>query len=191
MTPLKSSTELLTANQQTPQKILLTGTRGIGKSTVIRKTLELLGMQDPGGFITEADDKLVYMYPASRLTAARTVNNPYPNPQNEAGFPVGRRRQAGFTEAFETEGVRLLEDAERHNLIVLDEIGWMEKDAENFCSRIKELFLSPAPILAVLRQNCSTELADWLRSNPQIKITEVTGENRDKLPGIIAGELQQ
>ena len=148
-------------------KIFLTGERGIGKSTIISKVLAELSQCSLGGFFTRPDGEYIKMYPAAD--------------ENAAGFVVGKRKVSGFTEAFDTDGVDLLKRSLSSDLIILDEIGWMESSAEKFSSAIMDILSSDKNVLGVLRLGCETELAKAIKKDTSVKIIRITEENRNDI----------
>lgn len=120
-----------------------------------------------GGYYTKADGENIKMYPAAD--------------KNAAGFIVGKRKVSGFPEVFDAKGVELLEDTASSDIIILDEIGWMESSAGRFSSEILNILSSDKTVLGVIRLGCETELIRSIKSNPSVTLFTVTEENRDAL----------
>lgn len=151
--------------------IFLTGDKQIGKSTIINKTLERLKKANPkmvvGGFKTIAGNEEVFMH--------------YLN--SDKKFAIGKRKIGGYTRAFNTEGVRLLQNTENTNcdLIVMDEIGWMESNAEAFASEILKVLDGTVPVIGVIRKDCDTILISEIKRRADCEVIEVTIDNRDSI----------
>ncbi len=171
--------------------IFLTGPKGVGKSTVIYKVLDLLDQnirQDqsspfiPGGFFTHSGlsgDRDVYISPAG-LNKYYTLSNKIAS--RDGPIP------AAHIEVFETLGIKILEDSKKSELIIMDELGFLEDDAPNFKNAVCALLDKNIPILGTLRQG---EIA-WLgpiKTHPEVELIEVNHYNRDDLPGLITSKL--
>ena len=111
--------------------VFLTGPVQIGKSTLLRTSLDALQPQKLGGFRTvsaqpQADgSRPVYLHPACS-----------PDELHESANRVGIRRPGlgivSFPAAFETAGLAALAGAEDCDLLLMDEIGRMERRAEGY-----------------------------------------------------------
>ena len=162
--------------------VILTGEIGIGKSTVFAGVLRMLGVQAEGiqtGAYEprEAKEKTLYM----RAYGDEAMGCPF------AKVPGGDRSYAA--RCFDAVGVDLLRRARnRGELVVVDEMGWMERDAERYHQELRETLDGDVPVLAVLRQSRS-EWADWIRSRQDVVLLSVTMQNRDRLPEQAAGIL--
>ena len=168
--------------------IFLTGEVGVGKSTLLRKVLKLLAPTVCGGFYTvsiksanQGDMIDVYIKKAWENT-----------PKDEAhliGTRTGTGRFASYPQAFDNAGFEILlttpEDAE---LIIMDELGTMESDAETFKNAVLNMLDGSLPVLGVIK-NKQSEFLDKIRSHPSSIIVEVTAENRDALPPQIKNYL--
>ena len=88
---------------------------------------------------------------------------------------------AAFPEVFDRCGVMILADAENCDLILMDEIGKIERKALVFTKRVLELLDGDVPVFGVLRKEGSTPLQEQIRNHPNVQLIEVTEENRDRL----------
>ncbi len=162
--------------------IFLTGEIQVGKSTVIRRTLEKLYIKQPVGFTTSLrpfgplSDKQLYLTP------------PYLEQPNDC-FAVAQKTTEGTfvnQERFDELGEKYLSDAkEKGILILMDELGWMEQNAHGFQRAVLKTLAGDKPVLGVVqkRQNPWTNA---IRAHPNVRVITVTQENRDYLPDIIA-----
>ena len=156
--------------------IFLTGERGVGKSTALRRALHGCGLTI-GGFMTDFGDtrygenKKLWLLPWSET------------PDFSAGQvcallgPGGRQV---FPEVFDGLGAELLRRAagdDACGLILLDELGFLEADAGRFRAAVLSVLTGPKPVLGVVRQG----LGAW-RDAPLGELWEVTKENRDDVP---------
>ena len=155
--------------------VFLCGDKHVGKSTLIKKILEKAAYSYDGllSFSRFIDgDRHVFL---------KSVKG------EEQGILCGICSKQHITErrvqVFDNEGCKLLEKAASvSDVVVIDEIGSMEKDAQTYSNCIKELVLSQKPlVLGVLQDMAQTELAKWLRSRENIIWYRVTEENRNNL----------
>ena len=110
--------------------IFLTGEIQVGKSTIINKFLDSHKNLKVGGFrtISNFDENLgvkggVYIVSASDKNPIFTENN-----------HVGNRGEIkkGFSDKFNLKGVEFLSNVDDCDLILMDEIGFMESKAKEF-----------------------------------------------------------
>jgi len=166
--------------------IFLQGPRNIGKSTVIRKTLAILTSQKPlaiGGFFTwncgEAG-KAVYLQSAKN------------GGEGEVYRIASQDKEKGGLlcdiEVFERDGVRLLIESKDADLVIMDELGFLESDASNFRQAVLDLIAGDIPVYGVLRLGDVPWHAE-IKRNPRIALYDVNEENRDALPKKLADAL--
>ena len=101
--------------------------------------------------------------------------------ENRVGIRCGNPGPKAFPEVFDSFGVSILADAEDCDLILMDEIGKMERKALIFTGRVLELLNGDVPVFGVLRKEGSTPLQEQIRSHSNVRLIEVNKENRDRL----------
>lgn len=167
--------------------VFLTGPVQIGKSTLIEQALQALAPLRVGGFYTISappqpdGSRPVHLYPADE--AVRLAGE---------GNCVGIRRASGITSfpaAFETAGLAALAGTQGCELLVMDEIGRMERDAQRYTARILELLDAAVPILGVVQRQADTPLACAVRAHPRVRLLHVTQDNRSTLLPTILSTL--
>ena len=165
--------------------ILLTGQRGVGKSTALRRALAGSGLR-VGGFMTD--------FGATRYEVSKTLYLlPWAEtPDFSAGEVCARMgpgsRQA-FPEVFDDLGASLLRASaldEACDLILMDELGFLEAEAVGFRAAVLDILTGPKPVLGVVRQG----LGVW-GGAPLGEIWEVTEENREEIPARLRQKLAQ
>jgi len=165
--------------------IFLTGEIQIGKSTLIRRALSAFPNIKSGGY-----------YTVTVADVPDAKGSVYIIPANEPDVPLGDHNRAGiryrlghgrkvFTQVFDNYGTQCLSHTDGSDIIIMDEIGVMEREADIFSAKIIELLGGETPILGVLRKSAETPLAQAIRSHPNVKIVEVTEQNRDSLPEML------
>ena len=142
--------------------------------------LDALQPERLGGFRTvsakpEADgSRPVYLHPAAAQDLLCGA-------QNRVGIRRPELGIASFPDAFETAGMDALKGAEDCDLVLMDEIGRMERHADTYSARIRTLLDGCVPILGVVQKKADTPLAAAIRSHPNVRLIEVSEENRDVL----------
>ena len=157
---------------------LITGPRGVGKSTLIRRVLAELN-RPVFGFETKKEDALedelrgspVYIYDAGKEHRQ--------SDENLVGYC--RHKHFGtMKEAFDRYALKLRTPVPEGHVVLLDELGFMESGSREFCSAVLALLDGDAPVIAAVKDK-STPFLDEVRAHPKGKLFCITEENRDAL----------
>ncbi len=150
--------------------IVINGHSGSGKSTAIRRILCAL-QETPYGFWTEklpfGSNAPVYLHPC-RLPLAYTE-------ENRIGFCRECHAQAEPA-VFESVGVAALSDIPRGALVLMDEVGVMERDAAEFQRAVFRILDGDYRVLVAVRDR-STPLLDAIRSHPKSLLADAPEAN--------------
>jgi len=164
-------------------RVALTGSPGIGKSTLVQRTLELYGGRAGGVLAREVKVEgrrvgfeLLDLSSKERGILAWEIGE---------GPRVGRYRVN--MRDLEEIGARAVENALGCDLIVVDEVGPMELLSQRFVDAVLLAVSSQKPMLVVLKQGSQHPLAKKIRES--FSVITVTRANRDALPEKIAREL--
>jgi nucleoside-triphosphatase len=167
------------------EKIFLTGEKGVGKTTAIARFLAGERI-NPAGFRTVAQSLPtgaykdgVYIVPYGDVPSAQAKTPP---------VAVRNKQESTFTaypRVFDTVGVRILMDSRDAAFIVMDELGFMESEALDFQREIFHLLDGERPILGVVKAK-RTPFLDEVRAHAAVTVLNVTAENRDSMPGMLA-----
>lgn len=167
--------------------IFLQGPRGIGKSTVIRNTLDILTADAPlalGGFFTwngGMDDPHIYMRPAA-IGREREI-------YRIASYDAEKGGMACDLSVFEKAGVSILGESAGAALIIMDELGFLEAGAPEFRRAVLKIIGGSAPVLGVLRIG-GIPWHDDIKNDPGVLLAGVTEENRGALPRKLAARYE-
>lgn len=163
--------------------LFLTAPSGTGKSTIIKKVLCNLNISI-GGFqvnrhLTKKDK--IYFDMISFLDGKGN---------NLIGECIKNKKATPNLYTFETKGVEILNTSLKNSdLIILDEIGFLEENAENFKSSIRKVLNSDKVVLGVLKEFDSPFLNE-LRNRKDIFILKVTLNNRNYITNHILNILR-
>ena len=157
---------------------LIVGDRGVGKSTLIRRVLKELNLP-VFGFETKKEEQSedpvrgcpIYIYDAGK-PHCRTR-------ETLIGYHKERDIPA-ITAAFDRYAPKLLEPVPGSAVVELDEIGFLEANAEVFCRAVLHLLDGSNPVIAAVK-NREHPFLDAVRSHPNARCFYITAQNRDAL----------
>jgi len=154
------------------KKIFLTGKNGVGKSTVIDKVLSTIKLNF-GGFRT------LWILDGQKLKGFKIRDIETGN-EEEIAYFNDKFLIHPVIGGFENLGVKSLKNAFEHKeLVVMDELGFLESEAESFKNIVFEVLKSEKMVIGVMKID-RNEFLDEVRK--YVEIFEVNEENRDILP---------
>ena len=167
------------------KNIFLTGEVGIGKSTIIKKVLSLLPYGEYGGFRTVSAAPLTRDAVLDVFIECAWVQTPH-DTEHLVGSRWGDGHFTAYPSIFDTIGTSILASCpESAILIITDELGLMESDAELFKKAVMDALDGPLPVLGVIKPK-NSEFLDAVRFHKKSEIVEVTKDNREALPFLLA-----
>lgn len=157
--------------------IVIAGKRHVGKTTLVNRLLEgreepVYGFRTASGHCVRKGYKSFYIFPAGSGDRMESE-------ENHIGDGNGRG-PIGYPDAFNNYGIKCLE-AEPGGIIVMDELGFMEKDAKAFCSRVLDLFDGEIQIIATAKSGHDIDFLNKILNHPNADVYYITPENRDEL----------
>jgi nucleoside-triphosphatase len=164
-------------------RIAVTGSPGIGKSTLVAKVATATGMRVGG--VLARDKRYKDRRIGVELLDLATGAVGMLADETGSGPQLGTYRV--HPEDLDGIGAHAVENALKCELIVVDEVGPMELTSHRFVSSVEMAIASSRPMLVVLHEWSNHRLAKKIRSTFQV-IT-VTQENREALIDEIAKAL--
>jgi len=173
-----------------PFRVFLTGTPGVGKSTVVRKVVE--GMQHDGhkvGGMSSADLRSGSARVGFEIRNLMTDDVGVLAHINQMTGPrIGKYRVKN--EDLDRIGAEAIISAIEHaDLIAIDEVGPMELTSRRFKDAVQAALASGKSLLGTVHRNAQDPLVQAIRTDPAIEVIEVTNENRDSLPKVLLERL--
>ncbi len=157
--------------------ILLRGARGAGKSTLLRRLCEASGLP-------------LYGFVTKRLPSDETGFHPiYLNPAGETPRYEAFNRigscdsKVHHTDCrvFDTLGTAYIEQARPDGLIVMDELGFMEAQAQVFTAAVLKALDGDIPVLAAIKDRDDVPFLNALRAHPRAAVYELDESRRESL----------
>ena len=169
----------------THRVLLITGTPGVGKTTVIRRVAERLRNVKLGGFYTEE------LREAGARTGFRLVDfDGHALTFAHVGFGGPRVSRYGVdVAALDARAEALLAPRPEVAVYLVDEIGKMECLSPRFVAAMRTLLASGCPVVATVAKKGAGFIAEAKRW-PGATLWEVTHANRDRLPDEICAWLE-
>ena len=170
--------------------LLLTGTPGVGKTTVLMKTVSSLKEKGycVGGMISREARKGGTRVGFEILDLDSGRRGWLAHVNQKSGPQLGKYRVN--MEDLDLIGAKAIADAvEKCGIIAIDEIGPMELFSKKFKEATRKALESRKPVLAVVHWKARDTLISEAKSREDSEIFTVAPENRDKLPEAMAQKM--
>lgn len=164
-------------------RIAVTGSPGIGKSTMVAKVVQD-SKRSVGGVLAR-DRRYKDRHIGFELLDLSTGAVGILADETGSGPQLGKYRV--HPEDLDNIGAHAIESALKCDLIVVDEVGPMELSSRRFVSAVENAISSDRPMLVVLHEWSNHRLAKKIRST--FKVITVTRENRDTIAQEISRAL--
>ncbi len=167
----------------TQRHLMLWGIQQVGKTTLINQLLSGHPGWTVKGFRTYTDFGAI----------SGAIGPVYIAPVHPCGWyrrdeaVIGIRKQgqrSSYPAVFDRVGVRILQETQGADLLVMDEIGTMENDALAFQRAVLQSISASTPIIGVMKGQ-SSPFMDAVRNHPSVKTLEITLANRGKMLSLI------
>jgi len=176
------------------RKILLTGRPGVGKTTVLIDTIRELegrGLRVGGMVSREVRDGGVRVgFEISDLASGH--KGWLAHVEQPEGPQIGKYR-VNLKDLVEI-GVNAINSAARDStisVIVIDEIGPMELCSEDFKSAVEKAVEAAKPLVGTIHYKARSTLIGSIRSRLDVKVIEITHDNRSYVKRAVLNDLLQ
>ena len=158
--------------------IALTGKPGVGKTSVIKKIIPMLGTS-AGGFFTE-EIRVMDRRMGFRIVTLDGKEGIMAHVDCNSNYKVGKYRVD--LDSFEKVAIPALENAMKDkSIIVIDEIGKMELFSAKFRELVRNILDGEKLLLCVIKEN-SDVFTEEIKSRGDVSVVTVNYENREGLP---------
>ena len=160
--------------------VLICGEVGAGKSTLIRRLIAESGLPVYGFFTKKLDEDRqgfhpIYLHPASQPAQTWAWTEEY-----LVGW-CNRKSRKIYPDVFNIRGVGYLQSARPGGVIVMDELGFMETEAEPFMQAVFSALDSDIPVLAAVKARFDIPFLNAVRQHPNGQVYTITPDNRESL----------
>jgi len=167
--------------------LLITGSPGIGKTTLLTKSVDTLRRRgyNIGGMISREVREAGTRIGFEILDLDSQKHGWLAHVNQKVGPQVGKYH-VNLTD-LEAIGANAISHAvENCEIIAIDEIGPMELFSGKFRNAVKNALKSNKPVLAVIHSKANDRLVHEAKARDDVEVFTVTAENRDKLGESIA-----
>ena len=162
--------------------LLITGSPGIGKTTVLKKAVDFLKGRgfSVGGMISREIRENGTRVGFELIDLLSEKCGWLAHIEHKTGPKVGKYHVN--LKDLESIGVRAISEALVDcDIVAIDEVGPMELFSEKFKEAVRKALISPKVIIAVIHWNAKDELINFARDMDDAEILTVTVENREQL----------
>ncbi|MBI2471859.1 MAG: NTPase [Planctomycetes bacterium] len=158
--------------------LLITGKPGVGKTSVIKKIIPLLGTS-AGGFFTE-EIRVMDRRMGFRIVTLDGEEGIMAHVDFNSNFKVGKYRVD--LDSFEKVAIPAIEKAVKDkSIIVIDEIGKMELFSIKFRELVQKILDGEKPLICVIKEN-GDAFTEEIKNRGDVDLVTVNYENRESLP---------
>ena len=162
-------------------KIFLTAKKGLGKSTVVEKFVRLYNKPINGFYITRMKDRSNNNQGFLAKTFDGRMEILSHKKLIRSDYIVGDNHNIDIDVVNNFLVPEIKKGLTDNSLLVIDEIGRMEALSESFLGVVREAVSSENNILATIVYEDEPWSLEF-KTDPRVKLIEVTLENRDNLP---------
>jgi nucleoside-triphosphatase len=166
---------------------VLTGSPGIGKTTVLARTVSSLRQRNLSvGGMYSREVREGQMRVGFEIVDVAAIKKGWLAHVNQKSGPQLGRYRVNLND-LETIGVGSIDYAvEKCDIVVIDEIGPMELFSEKFKKAVEKAIATKKLVIAVVHWKAQDNLVFETKNREDAEIFVVTSENRDTLPEVIA-----
>ncbi len=166
--------------------LLLTGPPGVGKTTAIKKVVDLIG-DHAGGFYTRevringrrTGFEIVTLSGETAPLAVKASSAAFPREQVFKGYRVN------LDAIDQLAAPALVHAASAGKIVIVDEIGPMEILSRRFCQAVWDLLGNNRVAIVGAIVQRPDRFADRVKAHPRVTLRVLTPHNREAVPGEI------
>ena len=161
---------------------LITGSPGVGKTTVLLKTVDALRAKSKvvGGMATREVRSAGSRIGFELMDLSSGRSGWLARVDQEQGPIVGRYR-VNLEDINSLGASAIIQAVEKSDVVVIDEIGPMELLSQQFKQSVMKTFESSKPAVCTVHWNMKNQLVDETKRRVDAETFVVTYENRDRL----------
>jgi len=169
---------------------LITGTPGIGKTTVIMRVAEVLKARGKlVGGMTSKEQRDGEIRKGFLIQDVSNGNKGWLASVNQSDGPRVGKYRVNLND-LESIGVKAIQEATKSaDVIIIDEIGPMELRSLAFKKAVQEALDSRKPVIATIRFKAVDEFVTSIKNRPDSELIEVNFHNRNGLHNLITEKI--
>jgi len=176
----------VTTMSATGNILLITGTPGIGKTTVVKKVIAALADLTLAGFYTE-EIRVHNVRQGFRLVTLQGKSLVMAHVDRDSAYRVGKY---GVDVKSIDAAVSMTLSAERQTgVFIIDEIGKMECFSALFVQKMNALLASGKPVVATVALRGAGFIAE-VKKREGVALWEITKKNRNDMTGKVAAWIR-
>ena len=172
--------------------LILTGAPGVGKTTVLIRTVDALRAQGESvsGMISREAKEGNVRVGFEIIDLADGKHGWLAHVNQKDGPQVGKYHVN--LRDLEEIGVKAIVDAaEKCNVVAIDEVGPMELYSQRFKQAVKQVITSKRLVLAVVHSRARDKLISQMKEREDTAVFTVTLSNRDNLPEVLKAKISE
>ena len=169
---------------------LITGRPGIGKSSVLLKSVDIL--KDVGfkiGGMISHEIREQGLRKGFRIVDLNTGTKGLLAHMNQVSGPKIGKYRVNLVDLKNIGANSILEAIKKADIIVIDEIGPMELYSSEFRDAVKKAIINKKPIIGTIHHRVHDPLIKTIKTNDDTEILEITLNNREKIPFFIVQQV--
>ncbi len=172
--------------------LFLTGSPGVGKTTVLLRTMEALkNMGFKAGGIISREIREGRARVGFEIVDLEAGRRGWLAHVNQPEGPVLGKYRVNLRD-LETVGADAIRNAVINaQIIIIDEVGPMELNSSAFKEAVVQALNSGKPVLGVIHQRARDPLINTIKARDDAEIIEVTRENRERIHNLLINKINQ
>jgi nucleoside-triphosphatase len=170
----------------------VTGSPGIGKTTILLKTAEALekkGYKIGGMLSREAREKGVRV--GFEIIDIETKRRGWLAHTRQSNGPQIGKYRVNLADLDSTGALAIRNAAVNAQIVIIDEIGPMELHSSAFKEAVTEALSSGKPVIGVIHERAKDSLINEIRKRDDAQIIQVTRGNRDRIHSLLIEKVNQ